>query len=130
MFYVYDETGKVTQSAFVSNPDEYRQVLEHHNLTYIETDEFFDKEIDALYVENGVLKERPIMDITVQIQPDGRTINLSNIPVGAVLSVDGVTLGVIDDGDAELTFGEPGRYSIILRLEPYKFWVYVFEAVQ
>lgn len=127
MFYVYDENGNVTQSANVSNKEAYRQVLEENNLSYVESDDFIQDEITWLHVVDGVLQLRPVMGIVVEAT--NSIVNLSNVPVGAELLLDGLSLGIINDGSVELGLADTGRYLIALQLEPYRFWTLIHEVV-
>lgn len=72
------------------------------------------------YVLAGVVTARPEMGATI----DGLTI--SSIPVGAVLTIEGVDY-TVDDGEAELTFSAAGTYTVMLKHWPH--YDQSFEAV-
>lgn len=126
MFYIYNEQGDITQSAQVSDEAAYREILTSKGLTFLESDAFIYRDITDLYVVDGQVVERPLMEIAVN--PQGNTLTLSNIPMGANLAVDTQAIGTIDDGVAEFEFAEAGSYDIYLFCRPYKNWFYKFEV--
>jgi hypothetical protein len=64
------------------------------------------------YVLDGVVTIRPAMGATI----DGLT--LSDIPIGAVLTIEGVEY-TITDGEAELSFSAAGTYTVTLSHWPH-----------
>lgn len=69
---------------------------------------------DLYFVEGGEIHHRP----TMPIERSGA--RFAGIPWGAEVFVDGVPMGVCEDGVAELEIPAPGRYTVRIELFPFK----------
>ncbi|WP_424624417.1 hypothetical protein [Achromobacter marplatensis] len=69
---------------------------------------------DLYFVEGGEIHQRPSM----RIERSGA--RFAGVPRGAEVFVDGVLMGVCEDGLVELEIPAPGRYAVRIELFPFQ----------
>lgn len=85
------------------------------------------------YVSDEAIVDRPEMALTAdrcEIAANGvATATITGIPAGAIVSVRGRTVQVMD-GVLEVTADRPGRYEVVVHCWPYRRSVITIEAMQ
>ena len=75
------------------------------------------------YISNNMLLDRPVMNSILnnsEVPADGITTCIfSGVPEQAMAHIKTVEIGPIIGGTLELTFDEPGTYTVRLELFPY-----------
>lgn len=117
-FVVYDEAGRIVQTASVADPDSYRALLAERGLSFIEV----SHDPSAGYVADGALRMRPAATAALgtPAATAGEPVTLSGLAPGAFVTVSGPA-GQAFAAEAEavaLTFVLPGRYEIAVDAFP------------
>ena len=85
------------------------------------------------YISNNMLLERPdmgcLISATEVLANSTASATISNVPVGAEAFINRTNIGVVNDGTLELTFDEPGTYTVRLELFPYLDTEFTINAV-
>lgn len=102
-----DSTGRIISWGDMSPHSFLHQI----NPNYVFAPGFISPELQ--YVENGVMKERPIMEL----QRNG--LHFIGLPRPCNILVNGKTYNV-EDGEIELEFPQNGSYSITFQAWPYR----------
>lgn len=122
---IYTENGKI---------DRVVDCPECNSCNQTDTGEFIvpfpDGRDNTYYIVDGVPTARGVMPAAtdktkVQI---GDPVNISSIPVGAILVVEENSY-IISDGVAELTFDATGTYQVTLSCFPYLDTIFYIEVV-
>lgn len=107
---IYDNIGRILRT--VSCPDFLAEAQCRAGEVYLE-----GQANDATqYILNGAVTDRP----TMQARLSAKTI--SGVPAGAVIAIDGQTVGTADGTPIELSFDLPGDYAVTAELFPYITW--------
>ena len=117
-FVIYDETGRIVQTASVADPASYRTLLEKRGLSFIEV----SHDPSVGYVVDGALRMRPASTAALDKTTieAGQSVTLSGLVPGARVSITGpATQTFTAEVDAaDLTFVLPGTYEIAIEAFP------------
>lgn len=125
--------GKIFHIMFDPIPDEMLQLLKEQNKIFVEYQGNLSPSqiIDEYYVNNGVLKKRPLMKIicnkTEMIANDIDEIKLENVIKGSLVIVNNFS-DTSKDETITLTTDIAGEYKIQIDLWPFMTWEKVVTA--
>lgn len=137
MFIVPDEKGQIIQANKVFEPEGYGDLLDSHGVKYVTSNGPALLPPELWYVPDGVLTERPVMDISVSkttVKAGGTDSSvILGIPKQAEFDVivtgQSVWNGTIPDGEFEISVPTPGIYEVVFNLWPYQTFRTQIEAV-
>ena len=136
VYNIYDETGRITQSNKLYNPEGYEASIRELGHNFVAHAGDAPNNIERFFIQSAVLTERPIMPITIsktEIQAGGSDAAVFlGIPKNAKITVTTSSMTIfsqaIPDTEFEVSIPVPCLYQITIDLWPFKTFATTIKA--